>query len=84
MLRIYTVCLDMVCDVKGVADQIGEFDRDQARQLRRSSVSVVLMSLRARDRGAGRGGLATTTRSGRREKRWRTSKWPRPSAIWGR
>ncbi|HUH03142.1 MAG TPA: four helix bundle protein [Kofleriaceae bacterium] len=42
MLRIYPVCLAMVRDVRGLADRIGEFDRDQARQLRRSSVSVVL------------------------------------------
>ncbi|HUH04044.1 MAG TPA: four helix bundle protein [Kofleriaceae bacterium] len=42
MLRIYPVCLAMVRDVRLLADRIGEFDRDQARQLRRSSVSVVL------------------------------------------
>jgi four helix bundle protein len=42
MLRIYPVCLAMVRDVRVLADRIGEFDRDQARQLKRSSVSVVL------------------------------------------
>ena len=42
MLRIYPVCLAMVRDVRVLADRIGGFDRDQARQLQRSSVSVVL------------------------------------------
>ncbi|HUH02255.1 MAG TPA: four helix bundle protein [Kofleriaceae bacterium] len=42
MLRIYPVCLAMVRDVRVLADRIGKLDRDQARQLRRSSVSVVL------------------------------------------
>jgi four helix bundle protein len=32
----------MVRDVRVLADRIGRFDRDQARQLQRSSVSVVL------------------------------------------
>ena len=42
MLRIYPVCLQMVRDVRPVADQIARFDRDHARQLRRSSMSVPL------------------------------------------
>jgi four helix bundle protein len=42
MLRIYDVCLDVLRDVRVLADRIGQFDRDQARQLRRSSVSVAL------------------------------------------
>ena len=42
MLRIYPVCLQMVRDVRPIADQIARYDRDQARQLRRSSMSVVL------------------------------------------
>jgi four helix bundle protein len=42
MLRIYPVCLAMVREVRRLADAIARLDRDQARQLRRSSVSVVL------------------------------------------
>jgi four helix bundle protein len=42
MLRIYPVCLQMVRDVRPLADQIARFDRDHARQLRRSSMSVPL------------------------------------------
>ena len=42
MLRIYDVCLEMVREVAVMADAIGERDRDQARQLRRSAASVVL------------------------------------------
>jgi len=42
MLRIYPVSLEMVAEVRKLADVIGRFDRDQARQLKRSSVSVVL------------------------------------------
>ncbi len=42
VLRIYPVCLELVREVSGVAGRIGEFDRDMARQLRRSMVSVAL------------------------------------------
>jgi four helix bundle protein len=42
MLRIYPVCLEMLRDVRVWADRIGQFDRDHARQLRRSSLSVHL------------------------------------------
>jgi four helix bundle protein len=42
MLRIYPVCLDMVREVRPYADRIARFDRDLARQLRRSSTAVVL------------------------------------------
>jgi hypothetical protein len=42
VLRIYSVCLEMVREVRPYADSIARFDRDQARQLRKSSVSVVL------------------------------------------
>ena len=42
MLRIYPVCLQMNRDVKLLAKQITGHDRDQARKLRRSSVSVTL------------------------------------------
>lgn len=42
MLRIYDVCLEMVRGVRPMIDAIGTFDRDQARQLRRSAVSVPL------------------------------------------
>ena len=39
MLRIYPVCLAMVRDVRPYADRIARFDRDLARQLRRSSTA---------------------------------------------
>ncbi len=42
MLRIYPVCLQMNRDIALLAQQIERFDRDQARQLRRSSTSVTL------------------------------------------
>ena len=42
MLRIYPVCLQMVRDVKPLIDRIARFDRDHARQLRKSSMSVPL------------------------------------------
>ena len=42
MLRIYPVCLDMVREVQPLAVQIGQHDKDLARQLRRSSSSVPL------------------------------------------
>jgi four helix bundle protein len=42
MLRIYPVCLDMLRDIRPLAEQIGRHDRDQAKQLRRSSVSIHL------------------------------------------
>ena len=42
MLRIYGVCLEMVREVRPYAEQIEKFDRDLARQLRRSSTSIVL------------------------------------------
>jgi four helix bundle protein len=40
MLRIYSVCLEMVAEVAALG--IGISDRDLARQLRRSSMSVAL------------------------------------------
>lgn len=42
MLRIYPVCLAMVREVRPYADRIARFDRDLARQLRRSCTAVVL------------------------------------------
>jgi len=42
MLRIYPVALEMVRDVSRLCEVIAEKDRDHARQLRRSSMSVVL------------------------------------------
>ena len=42
MLRIYPVCIEMVREVRTYADQIARFDADLARQLKRSSISVVL------------------------------------------
>ena len=42
MLRIYRVCIEMVREVRPVAEAIAEHDRDHARQLRRSALSVPL------------------------------------------
>lgn len=42
MLRIYSVCLEMVRDVRVLADAVARVDRDHARQLRRASMSVPL------------------------------------------
>ena len=42
MLRIYSVTLEMVRQVRPLAEQIAGHDKDHARQLRRSSMSVVL------------------------------------------
>jgi four helix bundle protein len=42
MLRIYPVCLEMVRDIRPYADRIARFDRDLARQLRKSSTAVPL------------------------------------------
>jgi len=42
MLDIYAVSLVVVKEVAGLAGTIGEFDRDLARQLRRSIASVAL------------------------------------------
>jgi four helix bundle protein len=42
MLRIYPVCLEMVRDVRPYAERIARFDRDLARQLRKSSTAVGL------------------------------------------
>ena len=42
MLRIYPVSLAMVREVRPFAERIARFDRDLARQLRRSSTAVPL------------------------------------------
>ena len=42
MLRIYPVCLAMVREVRPYIERIARFDRDLARQLRKSSTSVPL------------------------------------------
>jgi four helix bundle protein len=42
MLRIYSVALEMVREVRVLADRIQQSDRDHARQLRRSCMSVPL------------------------------------------
>ncbi len=42
MLRIYNVCVELVREVAVLVEQIARRDRDQARQLRRSMISVVL------------------------------------------
>ena len=42
MLRIYPVAVQTVRDVKPLIEQISRFDRDHARQLRKSTMSTVL------------------------------------------
>ena len=42
MLKIYSVCLEMVREVRRYAERIARFDRDLARQLRKSSTAVPL------------------------------------------
>jgi four helix bundle protein len=42
MLRIYPVTLQMVRDVRTLAERVARFDRDLARQLRRACMSVTL------------------------------------------
>jgi four helix bundle protein len=42
MLRIYPVCIEMVREVRPYADRIARFDRDLARQLRKSCTAVPL------------------------------------------
>ena len=42
MLRIEAVCLEMLAELSGVVDEIAVRDRDHARQLRRSMMSVYL------------------------------------------
>ncbi len=53
MLQIYPVCLDMVREVAKLAEAISKFDRDHARQLRRSCLSV---SLNVAEGSGSRGG----------------------------
>ncbi len=53
MLRIYPVCIELVREIGPLALQIERYDRDQARQLRRSSTSIVL---NLAEGAAGRGG----------------------------
>jgi four helix bundle protein len=42
MLRIYAVCLVLLRELRPYVEQIARFDRDLARQLRRSSASIAL------------------------------------------
>ena len=42
MLRIHGTIVEMVADVAEYAERVSRFDRDLARQLRRSSMSVLL------------------------------------------
>ena len=42
MLRIEAVCLEMLGELRGVVDEIARSDRDHARQLRRSMMSIYL------------------------------------------
>ncbi len=53
MLRIHPVCIELVRRVGVLARRIEKHDRDQARQLRRSSTSIVLNLVEG---AAGRGG----------------------------
>jgi four helix bundle protein len=42
MLRIYIVCIEIVREIRPVADRIARLDRDLSRQLKRASIAVVL------------------------------------------
>ena len=42
MLVIYVVCIEIVREVRPYVERIGRVDRDSARQLKKSSISVVL------------------------------------------
>ncbi len=42
MLRIQPVCIELVREIRPLAERIEKYDRDQARQLRRSAASIVL------------------------------------------
>ena len=42
MLIIYVVCIEIGREVRPVAERIARFDRDLARQLKKSSASVAL------------------------------------------
>lgn len=42
MLRIYRVCVEVIREVAPLIEEIERFDRDQARQLRRSVKSIGL------------------------------------------
>jgi four helix bundle protein len=42
MLRIYGVILEVLADLRPVAEQIGTHDRDLERQLRRAATSIEL------------------------------------------
>ena len=42
MLRIYIVIIEIVHEVRPVAERIGRHDRDLARQLKRASVAIAL------------------------------------------
>ena len=42
MLRIYSVVLEMIAEVAGIAEQIEGRDSDLARQMRRAAASVAL------------------------------------------
>lgn len=53
MLKIHPTILEMIADVRHYADAIAAKDRDLARQLRRSSMSVLLNEAEG---SGGRGG----------------------------
>ncbi len=42
MLRIYSVCIELVREIRPLIERIEKRDRDQARQLRRSAASIAL------------------------------------------
>ena len=69
MLRIHTVCIELVREVRPLAERIEKYDRDQARQLRRSAASMVLNLAEGEGSRGARGGRATTVRWARRERR---------------
>jgi four helix bundle protein len=54
MLIIYVVCIEIVREVRPVADRIARFDRGLARQLKKSSSSVALNVAEASGTRAGR------------------------------
>jgi four helix bundle protein len=54
VLRIYIVIIEIVREVRPVAERIGRHDRDLARQLKRASVAVALNVAEASDTRGGR------------------------------
>jgi hypothetical protein len=81
MLRIDPVCLAMVRDIRPCADRIARFDRDLARQLRKSSSAVPLNVAEGSGLRAGRRRLSYDyARWAERARRWPIWKRPKRSA----